>query len=567
MISLISKAQVKRGALLFLLLFVDFYLSIILFDSIVLSSLDKLDGVAVNNKIIGQFYIEGKEVFNIFLNGNIDWLYLDRIFNPIILLYTFFKFKTAYFIELVLFKYFAFYSFYRLSKFIKIPKNNSVVFAILYSVIVTNIYCSSIAILFYPYFLYIFLRNKNNYKDLFLVLFVGLNSSIPYDGFALPFLWILYCLLQNKIVVNKKIIRTFVVFYVSIIISNIHLFIGFFFSKELSSRSEFYIADSTSYLGHLQETIKGMLYIADSLPFLLFRLPLFIIIIYTIFSVLKSQNKKYQKVFYFYILIYFFVFLIKLVSFKNNEIPLLDIFNLINFQRIHRVAHLIILLLIIFAYKIIKKKYAKFTFIILTIFAILLPQLQLISFQIIKNLSFSYFETTKIKVLKKNIMENNFQEVFKIIKTAGNKRDFDLPSIINNFDNYYKFDDYSKIKKIVLEKRVMSIGIDPMVAVANNIKVIDGYHGHYPLLYKYKFRKIIEEELEKNIFLKNYYDKWGARVYAFYNDQNNLGINFDYAKLINADYVISSFKINNKNLTNLCNNCFKERKLFLYKIK
>ena len=96
MISSISKAQVKRGTLLFLLLFVDFYLSIILFDSIVLSSLDTLDGVAVNNKIIGQFYIEGKEVFDIFLNGNISWLYLDRIFNPIILVYTFFKFKSLY---------------------------------------------------------------------------------------------------------------------------------------------------------------------------------------------------------------------------------------------------------------------------------------------------------------------------------------------------------------------------------------------------------------------------------------------------------------------------------------
>ena len=310
-----------------------------------------------------------------------------------------------------------------------------------------------------------------------------------------------------------------------------------------------------------------MLHITNSLPFIFLSLPLFIIIIYAIFSALKSQNKKYQKVFYFWILIYFFVFLIKLVSFKNHEIPLLDIFNLINFQRIHRVAHLIILLLIIFSYKEIKRKFAKFAFIILTIFAIVLPQLHLISFQVIKNLSLSYFEPTKLKVLKKNIMENNFQEVFKIIKTAGKKRDVDLSSSINNFDNYYKFDDYAKIKKIVSEKRVMSIGIDPMVAVANNIRVIDGYHGHYPLLYKYKFRKIIKEELEKNIFLKNYYDKWGARVYVFYNDQNNLDINFDYAKLISADYVITSFKINNKNLINLCNNCFKERKLFLYKIK
>ena len=62
----------------------------------------------------------------------------------------------------------------------------------------------------------------------------------------------------------------------------------------------------------------------------------------------------------------------------------------------------------------------------------------------------------------------------------------------------------------------MSVGLDPMIAVMNDIKVIDGYHNIYPLNYKIKFRKIIEKELEKNNVLKNYYDDWGNRIYAFY---------------------------------------------------
>ena len=82
-------------------------------------------------------------------------------------------------------------------------------------------------------------------------------------------------------------------------------------------------------------------------------------------------------------------------------------------------------------------------------------------------------------------------------------------SINKTFDNYYKFENYAFIRNIVKNSRVMSVGLDPMIAVMNDIKVIDGYHTIYPLSYKIKFRKIIERELENNIKLKNYYDELG----------------------------------------------------------
>ena len=94
----------------------------------------------------------------------------------------------------------------------------------------------------------------------------------------------------------------------------------------------------------------------------------------------------------------------------------------------------------------------------------------------------------------------------------------------------------------------MSVGIDPLVAVLNDMRVIDGYHNLYYASYKYKFRNIISKEIEKNDFLKGYYDDWGNRVYAFYNDKNKLEINFLEAKKIGASYVISGFEIQNLNL-------------------
>ena len=112
----------------------------------------------------------------------------------------------------------------------------------------------------------------------------------------------------------------------------------------------------------------------------------------------------------------------------------------------------------------------------------------------------------------------------------------------------------------------MSVGLDPLVAVMSNISVIDGYHNIYPLNYKIRFRKIIEKELEKNIELKNYYDNWGSRVYAFYNDENNIMLNFQSAKTLGANYIISKFPIKNNKLKIICSKCNNSNHFFLYKI-
>ena len=119
---------------------------------------------------------------------------------------------------------------------------------------------------------------------------------------------------------------------------------------------------------------------------------------------------------------------------------------------------------------------------------------------------------------------------------------------------------------MVNNSRTISIGLDPMTAVMNNIKVIDGYHNIYPLNYKIKFRKIIEKELEKNLVLKNYYDDWGCRVYAFYSDKNNIDLNFQSAKTLGADYVISKFPIKNNDLKIICSECNNSDDIFLYEI-
>jgi len=170
---------------------------------------------------------------------------------------------------------------------------------------------------------------------------------------------------------------------------------------------------------------------------------------------------------------------------------------------------------------------------------------------------------------KKIFLGKNYVDFVKIIFDKNNfsSNNMDFNSSTNKtFDNYYRFKEYTFIKNIVKDSRVMSVGLDPMIAVMNDIKVIDGYHTIYPLSYKMKFRKIIERELDKNVKLKNYYDQWGSRVYAYHNDKNNILLNFQEAKKLSAEYVISGFPIKNNELELVCAECDNANQIFLYKI-
>jgi len=134
------------------------------------------------------------------------------------------------------------------------------------------------------------------------------------------------------------------------------------------------------------------------------------------------------------------------------------------------------------------------------------------------------------------------------------------------FQGYYDYENYKFIKSLVGASRTISIGLDPMVAVMNNINALGGYYNMYPLSYKFKFRKVIEKQIDHYQELKKYYDNWGHRVYTFVKDPSVIKIDFSQAKLLGAEYVISKYQISNKSLIPVCENCNNASDLFLYKI-
>ena len=174
-----------------------------------------------------------------------------------------------------------------------------------------------------------------------------------------------------------------------------------------------------------------------------------------------------------------------------------------------------------------------------------------------KNQLRKYFYNQKYSLLIEDIIELNENRVKNSNKSFKSKY---------TFKGYYDYENYKYIKSLVGDSRTISIGLDPMVAVMNNIKVIDGYHVLYSLSYKLKFRKVIQEQLEDSKEIREYYDMWGSKVYTFVQDKKSIKTNFLEANILGADYVISKYSISNQILLPICEKCNNSPELFLYKI-
>lgn len=131
---------------------------------------------------------------------------------------------------------------------------------------------------------------------------------------------------------------------------------------------------------------------------------------------------------------------------------------------------------------------------------------------------------------------------------------------------YHEFYDHELFEEIETyigmdqsEYRIGCVGFVPAIAQANGFYTVDAYSTNYPLDYKYKFRTVIEKELDKSATLKSYYDHWGSRCYIFSaeletkfqtgKDENivleNFEINTEALKDLGCDYIFSAVKIGN----------------------
>ena len=551
------------------LLAIHYALPLIFIGQVTVYPHDMLDIKVVIDHIISNIYKGDLESINYFLSGEIKWYYLEQLFYPTNILHYLLNDKLFYFTTDILKKLLPYFSFYLLAKSLNITKFNSALGGILYTTMITISQPFGLAQPLLPYILYLLVNKDSlNKKHYFFLFIIGLNSSLIHDIFPFIFLIPLSFLLKNKSKNLKIYLQVLLVIIISSILSDIHLVIGSILSDPIH-RESFLTAGNDMVSPFLNVFMRFFTYTSPKNVMFVFYVPLFILTTLIFILSLFSKQKNIRLVLFFII----FILILKSLAHHNIIDNILigpfEILKGYSFQRLGKIIPIAFTLLFILFISSLQYNYLKKILYFISFLSILALQLKtplpLITQYFLKeNMHIEKFEKAKGAVIEKEYIQF-FKIAFNKKSYSGKKVDIDNKTI-KTFDNYYKFKDYAFIRNIVKNSRVMSVGLDPMIAVMNDIRVIDGYHTIYPLNYKIKFRKVIEKELENNIQLKNYYDNWGSRVYAFYTDKNNLMLNFKYAKKLGADYVISKFPINNNELKIICHKCNNSSQIFLYKI-
>ena len=323
-------------------------------------------------------------------------------------------------------------------------------------------------------------------------------------------------------------------------------------------------------LSVLKDKIKFLInsFIINDL-FKLFYFPITLLKLFLVISIFFIRNKQIRLFLTFLALTYFINIILDSEISQIIFNKFLSFLQGYNFARVTNLIPFFYSILLVLFLNFSKNIFYKKFLISMTIVSSISLQIYLPVSEFFKEIFQQNIKENYLIQIKENYKNKNFKNIIRIINDENsylfNSINYKVDTGIS-FDSYYKIEIYDKIKKVVGDSRVASVGIDPMIAPMNDIKAIDGYHQMFSLSYKNKFRKIIKNELEQNEFLRNYYDFWGNRVYMFFSDKNDLLLDFKEAKKIGADFIIAAFPIDNENLALACSECNYNNELYLYRI-
>ena len=496
------------------ILSLNYLIPLLIFGRITLFYPDALEIEIVYNKFIGEF---AKGNFNSIdiMSGHLKWEYLRRLFSPIYYLYAFNNELAHWLVDIIL-KITAYISFFTLAK--KISKNNLLVglLACLFASTTDQTHLG-FGLAISPYLIYLItFKEQIKLKHYLIIIFFGLNADLMTTIWLVPFVFLISYFLNKKILDDKKIhiIKILSIFNIFLFLASANLIYVSLFGEAL--HREEYFRTGIPFFENLISAFFELFRIPTNYNLQLFQeIQHTLILIPAIIINLIWRDRislKFLSLIISIVIILFFLRTETYINFQNSSQGLIKTIN------IAYIISCLPLLYVIFLLHLCNIK-KNFKLMIVPI------SISLIIFQI----DSSVVPFTKTYLLKNKSEYRN----------------------LYTFKGYYLYDEYLEIKKIVKDKRTMSVGLNPMVAAMNDIKTIDGYFTVYPLSYKKKYRKIIEDEIENNFRLRNYFDSWGNRVMIHFQpgeNPNENKIKFTEAKKIGADYVISKYNLKNKDL-------------------
>ena len=392
-------------------------------------------------------------------------------------------------------------------------------------------------------------------KDILFSFFIGLNSTLIMHGVFYPFIiWVSSKLKEKDIKIsNALIVISFFMF--GTIIASSNLIYTQLFAP--SSHRIFFKAMPISALLHLQlkSFVPKIIFFSDLYHG--FVTPFFMSIPFIIAGLISGEKILRKAAIYLFLLMLLaFSLRLFLPLYSNVLGPLKSI-------QFDRFGYFFCFLFLFYGNSFFELPSSRHSKKIILFVAVCYLCFSLYSHTGI-NLSNTFTKSEKNTIYEK-IHHMDFIELFSIFnfKVFHNEKAI-IATSIQGFDSYYRTDEYKCIKKTLDSGRVLSIGIDPTIAVYNGIPSIDGYHNFYPAWYKRQFREIIAQQLVVS-HLIDYYDDWGSRVYSFVDKPQEMQIDFSAAKKIGASYVISDFELTDISLERIYPACTLE-KIHVYKI-
>ena len=557
-----------------LLLFSIFHLFPLLsIGELVVTIPDILDYLVPQNFIGAKIFFGNIEKSQLFLNGELPWQFIGSLFYKYVLL--FLKCSAYLIIDIIVRSLGFFCCFY----FLKKERNGSLHLKILIAILFSSFLVTTswgLGVATFPYLLSLSIREKSlKFKHYFFIALIALNTDVYRHGIYIYFLILFYILIFNKIylIKRKNIFKIFFTYSIFLFLSNLNLIYSILFYSPFQLNEQIIRHDLKDilyefFINIFKPNTVNAYFFSNYILIALLSISIFV-------SFFRKINKNKR--------IFFLIIVCNLFAVFSSVIQNYDIndFKSANFNRIvYFLPFFQCLIIYNFSEEFIHK-YSKSIFFILGI-CIMINQLSPSAFTIIKEkLGYHNFPKKEKTLIKKNY--NNFEiiKLIKNLKRISKDYDFKEEKLINGsyyastINSYYKFEDYKLIKKLVKDNRTFSIGLDPYKALVSDIKVTGGYQTHYPLIYKKKFMKIIEDQInyvEKNSLNKNRlnfinrFKNRSQRLYSFVEEGDEIKINFKKLNEMNVKFIISRFVINKEFLKPICIKCNLNDKLYLYKI-
>ncbi len=484
----------------FLVMIVTFIPWFVLKEGSVFSIHDQLDETILSYIFNARHLGNGGEIFPEMMGGiNRTGIQPSAIlFVP---LYRIFKPFVAFLIQCITVELSAYTGMYFLVKRITGSSILAVVVGVCFSLLpMQPIY--GLSVLGVPLLAYAFIclyDKKRVILAYVIILFFASTTHLVLIGYVVLGVWacyIVYMLIRKKR--NVHLICGFLFLLGLYVITNYNMFVDMFLGNGgfISHREEFVNFDVA-----LGESIKNLFLYSSQHAESLHRNLILPIVLMLVIGGLNLRKKTAEEKRIYYGVVSIFVMLVAIAVFYavcKSEAVVMWKNSIHGFWRYFQVERVYLLypFLWYFEFAIAVRacfgEIRKMTVIKWAVVAaLLLPTLLLI-----KDNSYFYMNVNQI---------NNGSEITGYI----------------SWESYYAEDLMIQLDETIgrekSDYRVVHLGINPAPALMYGFYTLDGYSNNYPLEYKHKFRKIIEGELNKNDYIKSYFDTWGSRCYLFNN--------------------------------------------------